>query len=49
MSILFYHYKQLTGCISEVEHREARVKSKKAYGRVINVKLELLRIILFLG
>jgi hypothetical protein len=29
MSILLYHYKQLTECISEVERIEARVNSKK--------------------
>ena len=29
MSILLYDYKQLTGCISEVEQIEAKVNSKK--------------------
>jgi hypothetical protein len=29
MSILLYHYKQLTACISEVERIEAKVNSKK--------------------
>jgi hypothetical protein len=29
MSILLYHYKQLTACISEVERIEARVNSKR--------------------
>ena len=29
MSILLYHYKQLTACISEAERIEARVNSKK--------------------
>ncbi len=29
MSILLYHYKQLTACISEVERIESRVNSKK--------------------
>ena len=29
MSILLYHYKQLTECISEVERIETRVNSKK--------------------
>jgi hypothetical protein len=29
MSILLYHYKQLTACISKVERIEARVNSKK--------------------
>ncbi len=29
MSILLYHYKQLTKCISEVERIEAKVNSKK--------------------
>jgi hypothetical protein len=29
MSILLYHYKQLTECISEVEQIEARVSSKE--------------------
>jgi hypothetical protein len=29
MSILLYHYKQLTECISEVERIEARVNSSK--------------------
>jgi hypothetical protein len=29
MSIVLYHYKQLTQCISEVERIEARVNSKK--------------------
>jgi hypothetical protein len=29
MSILLYHYKQLTQCISEVEQIEERVNSKK--------------------
>src|SRR5215207_6895805 len=28
MSILLYHYKQLTACISEVERVEARINSK---------------------
>ena len=29
MSILLYHYKELTKCISEVERIEAKVNSKK--------------------
>jgi|SRR5215213_10708594 len=29
MSILLYHFKQLTECISEVEHIEVKVNSKK--------------------
>lgn len=29
MSILLYHYKELTSCISEVERIEAKVNSKK--------------------
>ncbi len=29
MSILLYHYKQLTECISEVEQIESKVNSKK--------------------
>src|SRR5215217_9740712 len=29
MSILLYHYKQLTACISEVERIEAKVNSEK--------------------
>ena len=29
MSILLYHYKQLTACVSEVERIEAKVNSKK--------------------
>ena len=29
MSILLYHYKQLTACISDVERIEAKVNSKK--------------------
>ncbi len=29
MSILLYHYKQLTACISEVERIEAKVNSRK--------------------
>ena len=29
MSILLYHYKQLTKCTLEVEHIEAKVNSKK--------------------
>ena len=29
MSILFHHYKQLTECITEVEHLDARVNSSK--------------------
>jgi hypothetical protein len=29
MSILLYHYKQLTACISEVKETEAKVNSKK--------------------
>lgn len=29
MSILLFHYKQLTACISEVERIEARVNSRK--------------------
>jgi hypothetical protein len=29
MSILLYHYKQLTECFSEVEEIEAKVNSKK--------------------
>jgi hypothetical protein len=29
MSILLYHYKQLTTCISKVERIEAKVNSKK--------------------
>jgi hypothetical protein len=29
MSILLYHYKQLTGCIEEVERIEAKVNDKK--------------------
>jgi hypothetical protein len=29
MSILLYHYKQLTQCISEVERIEAKVNSNK--------------------
>jgi|ERR671911_518622 hypothetical protein len=29
MSILLYHYKQLTACISEVERIEGKVNSKK--------------------
>jgi hypothetical protein len=29
MSILLYHYKELTACISEVERIEAKVNSKK--------------------
>jgi hypothetical protein len=29
MSILLYHYKQLTECISEVEAIESRVNSRK--------------------
>jgi hypothetical protein len=29
MSILLYHYKQLTECISEVEQIDAKVNSKK--------------------
>jgi hypothetical protein len=29
MSILLYHYKQLTACISEVERIEAKVNSKR--------------------
>jgi hypothetical protein len=32
MSILLYHYKQLTQCISEVERIEAKVNSKKRRG-----------------
>ena len=31
MSILLYHYKQLTECISEVERIETRVNSKKKW------------------
>jgi hypothetical protein len=29
MSILLYHYKQITECISEVEQIETKVNSKK--------------------
>jgi hypothetical protein len=29
MSILLYHYKQLTACISEVERTETRINSSK--------------------
>ncbi len=29
MSILLYHYKQLTECVSEVERIEGKVNSKK--------------------
>ena len=29
LSMLLYHYKQLTACISEVERMEARANSKK--------------------
>jgi len=29
MSILLYHYKQLTECITQVEHIKARVKEKE--------------------
>jgi len=32
MSILLYHYKQLTVCISEVERIESKVNSKKKEG-----------------
>jgi hypothetical protein len=30
MSVLLYHYKQLTACISGVERLEAKVNSKKS-------------------
>jgi hypothetical protein len=35
MSILLYHYKQLTECISEVEQIGAKVNKKKRRGLTI--------------
>ena len=40
MSILLYHYKQLTECISEVERIEARVTNIKK-GRGLTIKEEV--------
>jgi hypothetical protein len=35
MSILLYHYKQLTACISEVERIKAKVNNSKNKGLTI--------------
>src|SRR5215216_5996192 len=40
MSILLYHYKQLTACISEVERIEAKVNSKKKQWSMIKEEVQ---------
>ncbi len=40
MSILLYHYKQLTQCISEVERIEAKVNSRKKKKEWLTIKEE---------
>jgi hypothetical protein len=41
MSILLYHYKQLTACISEVERIEGRVNNSKKKEEWLTIKKEV--------
>ena len=43
MSILLYHYKELTECISEVERIEAKVNNSKKKEGWLTIKKEVLK------